>query len=119
MKILVLGNSNIFNRKVLPALNKFKNINIELASKRKIESNTSYSATYNSYEKALKKTKAKIVYISLINSKHFFWAKKSLKYKKHILIDKPITCNTVQLSNLILKAKKKFNDIRGYCFSLS
>ena len=34
MKILVLGNSSIFNRKVLPALIKFKNVSIEVASKR-------------------------------------------------------------------------------------
>ena len=37
MKILVLGNSSIFNRKVLPALIKLKNVSIEVASKRKIK----------------------------------------------------------------------------------
>ena len=39
MKILVLGNSSIFNRKVLPALIKFKNVSIEVASKRQIKKN--------------------------------------------------------------------------------
>ena len=107
MKILVLGNSSIFNRKVLPALRKFKNLAIEVASKRKIKKNISYSKTYNSYQDAIKKTRAKIVYISLINSKHYFWAKKCLEQKKHVIVDKPITINSRELLNLILLAKKK------------
>ena len=106
MKILVLGNSSIFNRKVLPALIKFKNVSIEVASKKKIKKNIAYAKTYNSYQDAIKKTRAKIVYISLINSKHYFWAKKCLEQKKHIIIDKPITINSRDLFNLILVAKK-------------
>jgi len=107
MKILVLGNSSIFNRKVLPTLNRFKNLKIELATRRKIKSNFSYYKTYNTYSEALKKTKAEIVYISLINAKHYYWAKKSLKYKKHVLIDKPITFNSIELMDLLRIAKKK------------
>ena len=107
MKILVLGNSSIFNRKVLPALRKFKNLTIEVASKRKIENNIAYAKTYKSYQDAIKKTRAKIVYISLINSKHYFWAKKCLEHKKHTIIDKPITINSRDLFNLILVAKKQ------------
>ena len=107
MKLLVLGNSSILNRKVLPALNKFKNLKIELASKRKIKRDIAYVKTYNSYEDAIKKTTAKIVYISLINSKHYFWAKKCLEYKKHVIVDKPITVNSRELVSLVLLAKKK------------
>ena len=106
MKILVLGNSSIFNRKVLPALIKLKNVSIEVASKRKIKKNTAYVKTYNSYQDAIQKTKAKIVYISLINSKHYFWAKKCLEQRKHVIVDKPITINSRELFNLILLAKK-------------
>ena len=39
MKVLILGNSNIFQRKIYFALKKFKNIEIEVASKRKINKN--------------------------------------------------------------------------------
>lgn len=81
MKILVLGNSDIFQRKVYPALNQLKKIRIELASRKKIKENYDIQKSYDSYENALKKTKAKIVYISLINSEHFKWAIKSLKKK--------------------------------------
>ena len=106
MKILVLGNSSIFNRKVLPALIKFKNVSIEVASKRQIKKNGLYAKTYNTYQVAIQKTKAKIVYISLINSKHYFWAKKCLEQKKHVIVDKPITINSKELLNLTLLAKK-------------
>ena len=106
MKILVLGNSSVFNRKVLPAFKKFKNLEIELASKRIIKNDLVYSKNYKSYTNALKKTKAKLVYISLVNSKHYFWAKKCLEYKKHVIIDKPFTLNFKETSYLILLAKK-------------
>jgi hypothetical protein len=36
MKILILGNSDIFRRKIYYALKKFRNIEIEVASKKKL-----------------------------------------------------------------------------------
>ena len=36
MKILIIGNSNIFKKKIYFALKKFKNIKLELASRKKI-----------------------------------------------------------------------------------
>ncbi len=107
MKILVLGNSDIFQRKVYPALNQLKKIRIELASRKKIKENYDIQKSYDSYENALKKTKAKIVYISLINSEHFKWAIKSLKKNKHVIIDKPFTINFNETKKIISLAKKK------------
>ena len=74
MKILILGNSKIFQRKVYPALNKIKKLELELASKRLIKNNIKLDKTYNSYKIALKQTTAKIVYISLVNSQHYYWS---------------------------------------------
>ena len=42
-----------------------------------------------------------LVYISLPNSEHFYWAKKSLKHKFNTIVDKPITSNERQLDELI------------------
>ena len=103
MKILILGNSNIFRRKVYFALKKLK-VAIEVASRRNIDKNFKIKKSYTSYEKALNDTKAKIVYISLINSEHFNWAVKALNKKKHVIIDKPITLNfnhTKKLSKIV------------------
>ena len=49
MKILILGNSNIFQKKVLPALTKIKNLKIELASKSLKTTNIRYEKIYNNY----------------------------------------------------------------------
>ena len=107
MKILILGNSNIFVRKIQPALLKFKDIQIEIASKRKVSSINGISKIYKNYSESLKKTNAKIVYISLINSKHYYWGLRALNENKHVIIDKPITLNYKDSLKLINKAKKK------------
>ena len=107
MKILILGNSNIFIRKIQPALLKFKDIQIEIASKRKVSNVNGISKIYKNYGESLKKTNAKIVYISLINSKHYYWGLRALNENKHIIIDKPITLNYKDSLKLINKAKKK------------
>ena len=45
--------------------------------------------------------------ISLPNSLHYFWAKKSLEKNYHVIIDKPATLNFRQAKDLIKLAKKK------------
>ena len=108
MRILILGNSKIFQRKVYPALCKIKKLKIELASKRIIKNDIKLDKFYKSYQLAIKETTAKIVYISLVNSQHFFWALQSLKNDKHVIIDKPITLNfkhTKKLLDLAIKKK--------------
>ena len=107
MKILILGNSSIFQRKVYFALRKFKKLEIEMASIRKINKKNSIKKYYHSYNEALEETEAKIVYISLINSEHYKWAIKCLNKKKHVIVDKPITISHFQTRNLIQLAKKK------------
>jgi predicted dehydrogenase len=107
MRILILGNSNIFQRKVYKALSRIKKIKIELASKSPNTNNLKLEKFYNSYEEALKETSAKIVYISLINSKHFTWAIKCLDANKHIIVDKPLALNFTQTQKILNLASKK------------
>jgi predicted dehydrogenase len=107
MIILILGNSNIFKKKIYFALKKFKKIKIELASRRKIPKKIKVSKIYSSYNEALNTTKAKIIYISLINSLHFKWALKSLNNNKHVIIDKPLTAKFRDTKKLLNLAKKK------------
>ena len=107
MKILILGNSNIFQRKIYFALKKFKKLNIEIASTQKINNKFKISKQYKDYDEAINNTKAKVVYISLINSIHYKWALKALKKDKHVIIDKPITVNYNQTVKLINLASKK------------
>jgi len=107
MKILILGYSNIFQRKIYFALKKFKNLEIEVASERKNKINLNINKHYTSYKKALDETEAKLVYISLINSQHFYWANKALNNNKHVIVDKPLTINFDQTKKLVNLASKK------------
>lgn len=107
MRILILGNSDIFKKKIYFALKKFRKIKIELASRRNISKKIKINKRYNSYNKAINTTKAKIVYISLINSMHFKWALKSLNNNKHVIVDKPLTADSKDTKKLLNLARKK------------
>jgi len=107
MRILIIGNSDIFKKKIYFALKKFKKIKIELASRRKISKQIKINKKYSSYNKAINTTKAKIVYISLINSMHFKWALKSLNSNKHVIVDKPLTKDFKDTKKLLNLARKK------------
>ena len=52
------------------------------------------------------KSDANIVYISLPNSLHFYWAKKALLHGYHVIIDKPMCVNKSEANILINIAKK-------------
>ena len=105
MKVLILGYSNIVRKRVLSVL-KEKKIKIFIASKSYRKKIPGIKRQFQSYEQALKKCKPNIVYISLPNSKHYEWAKKSLNRKYNTVIDKPITSNVKQLDELIKLSKK-------------
>jgi len=108
MKILILGYSSLCKRKIIPALkNLFTEIEFCISSKSQNRQYVGESEWFTSYEDALKKSKADIVYISLINSEHYYWAKKFLKNNYHVIIDKPATLNFKQAKDLIKIAKKK------------
>ena len=55
----------------------------------------------------MEESKADLVYISLINSQHFFWAKKALEKNYHVIVDKPITCKLQETFQLLKMAKKR------------
>ena len=105
MKVLILGYSNIVKKRILRVF-KEKKIELFVASKSYNNRIQGIKKQFKSYESAIKKCKPDIVYISLPNSKHFYWAKKSLKNKCNTIVDKPITCNEKQLKQLINLSKK-------------
>ena len=105
MKVLILGYSNIVRKRVLSVL-KEKKFKIFIASKSYKKKISGIRGQFNSYEQALKKCKPNIVYISLPNSKHYEWAKKSLNRKYNTIVDKPITSNIKQLDELIKLSQK-------------
>ena len=105
MRVLILGYSNIVKKRVLSVL-KEKKFAIYIASKSYKKKIPGIKKQFTSYEQALKNCKPSIVYISLPNSKHFVWAKRSLNHKYNTIVDKPITSNKKQLAELIDLSKK-------------
>ncbi len=108
MKILLLGYSDLCKRKILPMLTKnFGKIKFCICSKTQKKKDIGAYEWYRNYESALKNSNADIVYISLRNSEHYYWAKKSLEKKYHVIIDKPASLNFMQAKSLIKIAKRK------------
>ncbi len=105
MKVLILGYSNIVRRRILSVF-KEKKIELFIASKSYKNQIQGVKKQFKSYEIAIKKCRPNLVYISLPNSKHFYWAKKSLNNKCNTIVDKPITANKKQLNELIDLSKK-------------
>ena len=105
MKVLILGYSNIVRKRILNVF-KEKKIELFIASKSHKNQIQGVKKQFKSYEIAIKKCRPNLVYISLPNSKHFYWAKKSLNNKCNTIVDKPITCNEKQLKELINLSKK-------------
>jgi len=97
VKILVLGYSSLCKRKIIPLLNKkFSKIKFCVCSKTQKKENIGAYEWYRNYENALEESKADLVYISLMNSQHYYWAKKFLEKKYHVIVDKPATLNFKQ-----------------------
>ena len=106
--VLLIGYSNIARKRLINYFIK-KKIKFSVASKSYKDRIKYAFKQYKSYEKALKDSKANIIYISLPNSLHYIWAKKALKHGFHVLVDKPICdklSNSIELVNL---AKKKID----------
>ncbi len=107
MEILFLGNSSIFQRKIYFSLKKIKKLKIQVATHGKFNEKKKNIIYYNSYKKAVDQTKAKLIYISLVNADHYKWAIYCLNKNKHIIIDKPFALNFNQTNSILKLAKKK------------
>lgn len=106
MKILILGYSNLFKKRILNVLLKNK-IKFCIASKSHSRKEKKAYKWFRDYNYALMNSKADLVYISLPNSQHYTWTKRALDKKYHVVVDKPISLNLKEALKLIKIAKKK------------
>ena len=105
-KILIIGNSSFFKKRIYPSLKKINNIQILICSKSN-KINKNQNIYFNNYDDALKRHTYDLVYISLINPMHFQVAKKALKLGNNVIIDKPITLKFNETKELLKLAKNK------------
>jgi dTDP-3,4-didehydro-2,6-dideoxy-alpha-D-glucose 3-reductase len=94
MHILIIDYSTIVRKRVLPALRKIELVDcIDIACRSSapgISDEAPFSGTvFNNYDDAILKSKADLVYVSLVNSCHAEWAEKALLKGCHVIVDKP------------------------------
>ena len=111
MDILVIGVSNIFCRRVLPALLSLECVDkIHLASSRtSVEVDIPESRRGKficGYEKALRDTPPCIAYISLPNHLHAEWTRKALLAGFHVIVDKPAFLDWDETQSILQLAKQ-------------
>ena len=105
-QLLILGNSSFLRRRVIPAIKKLRDIEYTICSKSN-KINFKKKIFFNDYDVALSNTTANIVYISLINSLHFKYAKKALIKGFNVIVDKPLATSFSETKKLLQLAKKK------------
>jgi predicted dehydrogenase len=93
MKFLILGNSSIARRRVLPALASL-GVAAEVVSRPH-------------YESAIDATDADAVYVSTVNSAHAEFAARALDAGRHVVVDKPITTSLEATLALLAKARQR------------
>ena len=112
MKILFIGYSSLFKRRILPYLDKLPFEEVHIAKYKNQEWDHDYKkydtkiVTYDSYEDGFKNAKVDICYISSINADHFISAVTSLRLGFHTIIDKPATLNIRELNILFSLANE-------------
>ena len=85
MDLLVIGNSDIAKRRIVPAAQSLK-MNVQTVSRN--------NGSTEPYEEALRHaSKETIVWISLINSEHEKWITRCLEMGRHTIVDKPSVLN--------------------------
>jgi NDP-hexose-3-ketoreductase len=108
--ILIIGYSNIAQKRIIPALNNIDSIvSIEVASKSKKPSiEGKLKKHYNNYELALNKFKGNLVYISLSNHLHDKYLKVVCDKGFDCIIDKPAFLKKSTLKYIEDKKKNIF-----------
>lgn len=91
MKVLLLGNSRIGRRRVLPALCSLAEItNLAVASRSGSAPHIDVELdVFQDYEMAITKSGADLAYVSLANSHHAQWVERALQHGMHVIVDKP------------------------------
>lgn len=112
MKILFIGYSNLLKVRILPVLYKtpFEEVSIaKYVGQDWDEAALQNSAVkrYDSFEEGFDNFDGELVYISIVNSRHYYYAKMSLEHGFHTIIDKPATMSLTEAEHLFQLAEEK------------
>ncbi len=114
MHLLILGLSNIVNRRVLPAARSLARVRqISIASRRIAAARSDAADShppirwFDDYDRALATSGADAVYVSGVNAVHETWAMKGLARDLHVMIDKPAFPNVQAAEAAVALARRR------------
>lgn len=104
-----MGYSHIARKRVIDVFLKHKVI-FSIASKSNHKKIKGAKKQFSDYDDALLNSGANVVYISLPNSLHFYWAKKALLLGYHVIVDKPL-CHMISETKELIDIAKNNNKL--------
>jgi predicted dehydrogenase len=111
MRLLILGQSSIAERRVIPAavtVAAIEQISIASRSRPRPKDWPKAGRFFTDYETALRESDADVVYLSLPNALHEHWVMAGLAAGKHVIVDKPAMI-TLQASERAVREARRVN----------
>jgi len=108
VKLGFIGAGWIANRATAPAVHAANNAQLfgvesrDAARSKKLEPQN----VYDSYQQLLSDPRIEVIYISLGNHQHLEWVTKSLEAGKHVLCEKPLGLNALEVQRMIECSKR-------------
>ena len=98
-----LGAGWIANRAMGPAVHAANNAELFGVASRDRARSAKFEPqnVYNSYQDLLNDPQIEVVYISLANHQHFEWVTRSLEAGKHVLCEKPLGLNAIEVQAML------------------
>ena len=103
-----LGAGWIANRATAPAVRAANNAQLFGVASRDRARSAKFEPqnVYDSYQQLLDDSQIEVVYISLANHQHLEWVTRSLEAGKHVLCEKPLGLNAIEVQKMIDCAKR-------------
>ncbi len=109
MRTLVLGDSSIFRRRVLPALLSLGVDRIDVASlsRTKPPPDPARGRVFGDYFEALGSSDAELVYVSTANHRHAELVEAALESGRHVVVDKPAAISLADVERLVAVSRRR------------
>ncbi|MTH91281.1 MAG: gfo/Idh/MocA family oxidoreductase, partial [Actinobacteria bacterium] len=103
-----LGAGWIANRATAPAVRAANNAQLFGVASRDRARSAKFEPqnVYDSYQQLLDDPQIEVVYISLANHQHLEWVTRSLEAGKHVLCEKPLGLNAIEVQKMIECAQR-------------
>ena len=112
MRLAIIGTGMIVTE-LLPILRRVESVSVEAIYGRsrekaaRLASEHSIAAVYDDYDVLLQNPAIEFVYIGLINSLHYEYARRALEAGKNVIVEKPFATSSADVEEIISIARAK------------